>query len=78
MRLGDIDLFNPDTFQRGVPHEAFRLLRAEAPVYFHPEKGGPGYWALTKYADVLEVSKDPERFSSARGTARSRLTSTSS
>jgi len=67
MRLGDIDLFNPDTFVTGVPHDAFRLLRSEAPLYFHPEPRGPGFWALTKYDDVLDVSKDPERFSSWRG-----------
>ena len=69
MRLTDIDLFNPDTYVRGVPHDAFRFLRKEAPVYFHPEPdGGAGYWALTRYDDIVAVSKDPGRFSSARGT----------
>jgi cholest-4-en-3-one 26-monooxygenase len=67
MRLGDVDLFNPDTYVRGVPHEAFRLLRKEAPVYFQTEPKGRGYWALTKYQDVVMVSKDPGRFSSFRG-----------
>jgi hypothetical protein len=35
LRLDDIDLTNPDSFVPGYPHEAFRLLRAEAPVYWH-------------------------------------------
>ena len=34
--LGD-DLSRPDTFARGVPHEMFRRLRAEAPVFWHPD-----------------------------------------
>jgi cholest-4-en-3-one 26-monooxygenase len=73
MRLADVDLHDPDTFVRGVPHEAFRVLRKEAPVYFHAEPAslgqgpGPGFWVLTKYDDVVEVSKDPHRFSSFRG-----------
>src|SRR5687768_8452423 len=67
MRLAEIDLFNPDTYLKGVPHDAFRFLRAEAPVYFHAEPGGRGYYALTKYHDIVAVGKDPGRFSSARG-----------
>ena len=67
MRLAEVDRCDPDTFVREVPHEALRLLRAEAPVMFHKERNGRGYWALTKYDDVLMVSRDPERFSSFRG-----------
>lgn len=62
-----IDIYDPDVYVRGVPHDAFRQLRAEAPVHFHPEPGGPGFWAVTKHADVVAVSKDPWRFSSHRG-----------
>jgi cholest-4-en-3-one 26-monooxygenase len=67
MRLADVDLHSPDTFVRGVPHEAFRTLRREAPVYFHKEPAGPGFWCVTKYDDVVTISKDPQRFSSFRG-----------
>src|SRR5579883_1592478 len=67
MQLADVDIHDPDTFVQGVPHEAFRLLRREAPVYFHKEKGGRGYWAVTKYDDIVACSKDPGRFSSHRG-----------
>jgi cholest-4-en-3-one 26-monooxygenase len=68
MRLAELDVHDPDIYVRGVPHEAFRLLRTEAPVHFHGEPGGRGYWAVTKYADVLAVSKDPGTFSSRSGT----------
>jgi cholest-4-en-3-one 26-monooxygenase len=37
-------------------------------VYFHPETdGGPGFWAVTKHADVRSVSHDWEHFSSEVG-----------
>ena len=29
---------------------------------------GPGYWALTRYADVMQVSRDPDTFHSAPST----------
>jgi cholest-4-en-3-one 26-monooxygenase len=69
MRLAELDVYDPDIYTRGVPHEGFRLLRTEAPVHYHREpNGGRGFWAVTKYADVLAVSKDPGLFSSRSGT----------
>jgi cytochrome P450 len=50
--------------QRKAPYDAWRLLRDEAPVY-HNEKYG--FWALSRFADVLAASLDTETFSSARG-----------
>lgn len=71
MRLADVDLTDADLFQRGTPHAMFALLRREAPVYWHPEKDGPGFWAITKYEDLKHVSRNPQLFSSARqGTLR--------
>ena len=67
MRLTEVDLYDTEVYVRGVPHDAFRFLRAEAPVYFHPEPGGAGFWAVTKYEDIVTVGKDPGRFSSHRG-----------
>ena len=69
LRLTDIDLTNPDIFQTGTPHDMFRLLRREAPVFWHEEKNGPGFWAVTKYDDLKYVSRNPQLFSSeAQGT----------
>jgi cholest-4-en-3-one 26-monooxygenase len=67
MRLEDLELQNPDVYVRGVPHDALRYLRAERPVYFQREPSGPGYWAITRYQDIVAISKDPGRFSSHRG-----------
>lgn len=71
MQLSDVNLTDPDIFQKAVPHEMFRVLRREAPVYWHPEPNGPGFWAVTKYHDLKWVSKNPHLFSSQRkGTLR--------
>ena len=67
MKLSDVNLHNPDNFVREVPHEMFRVLRREAPVYFHPEPDGPGFWVLTKYEDVKWASRNPQVFSSWLG-----------
>jgi cholest-4-en-3-one 26-monooxygenase len=71
MQLRGVNLTDPDIFQRGTPHEMFKVLRNEAPVYWHEEPNGPGFWAVTKYHDLKHVSKNPGLFSSARqGTLR--------
>jgi cholest-4-en-3-one 26-monooxygenase len=66
MELSQVDLLE-DAWAAGVPHEAFDLLRREAPVYRHPEPEGPGFWALTRHADVVAVSRDTATYSSERG-----------
>jgi cholest-4-en-3-one 26-monooxygenase len=43
------------------------VLRREAPVHFHPEPDGPGFWVLTKYEDVKWASRNPQLFSSWLG-----------
>ena len=75
LRPGDIDLSDPKTFLEGVPHDYFRVLREQAPVQWQEECKlpvfplGPGYWALTRYEDVVFVSKNPDIFSTAVGTS---------
>jgi cytochrome P450 len=60
------DLFDPD-FYSGDPAPAYRRLRTEAPVYWNPVAPDGGFWALSKHADVCEVGRQPEIFSSASG-----------
>lgn len=62
-----IDLLDLAHYEKGPPHELFARLRREAPVYRHPERDGPGFWAVTRYADVVRVSRDAETFSSFQG-----------
>jgi cytochrome P450 len=67
--MSPVSLANPKTFASGPPHEAFRLLRQEAPVAWNEEPGShqQGFWSVTRYEDVARVNNDPETFSSQRG-----------
>lgn len=67
MRLEDIDIYNPDNYVAGVPSEQFRLLRDEAPVFWHAHPDGGGYWVVSRYEDVRKVSRDHATFSAQRG-----------
>lgn len=59
------DFFDLGLFADGPPHELFRRLRDEEPVCFLAEPHGPGFWAITRYADVVAVSRDAATFTSA-------------
>src|SRR5262249_43091827 len=69
IKLGEIEQWlRPD--REGI----FAKLRAERPVSFHEEPvpppeidfpQGPGFWAVTRFDDVMQVSRDPETFHSA-------------
>ena len=70
IRLGDVNFWTQSLEEREA---VFATLRRERPVSFHEEPEvpllgkGPGFWALTRHADILEVSRDAATFSSARG-----------
>jgi cytochrome P450 len=72
--LSDVDLTDLDTFVAGVPHEQFDVLRREAPVYFHPEREGAGFWCITRHDDVQRVSHDWQDYSSEWGITVHELT----
>jgi len=59
--------FAPDDpeFFLGDPHAEFRRLRREDPLPWYEGTGGA--WCVLKHADVIEVSRDPQRFTSTRG-----------
>ncbi|MEO6987883.1 MAG: cytochrome P450, partial [Aquihabitans sp.] len=65
LTMPEIDLLDLDRFTDGVPHDWFTWLRANDPVYFHPEPDGPGFWVITKLEDVIACSRDHTTFSSA-------------
>jgi cytochrome P450 len=75
--VDEIDLSLPEFWLRPMAERegAFATLRAERPVPFMAERPfpglalpvGPGYWSLTRHADILTASRMPELFSSAAG-----------
>jgi cholest-4-en-3-one 26-monooxygenase len=63
-----LDLVDPERYaQRGYPHDVWTRLRAEAPVAYVDPPGYEPFWAITKHADILQVSAQPELFSNAQG-----------
>jgi methyl-branched lipid omega-hydroxylase len=75
MKLDEIDLSDVTFWSRPLEERqaAFATLRRERPLARFDEPivdsrpTGPGYWAVTKHADILEISRNPEVFCSGRG-----------
>ena len=66
LRLEEVELVDPDVYADGVPHETFALLRREAPVFRHPQPDASPFWAVTRYRDIVAISRDWSTFSSER------------
>ncbi|HWF00051.1 MAG TPA: cytochrome P450 [Caulobacteraceae bacterium] len=58
------ELLDPATFADGHPAALYARLRETEPVRFNAEAGGPGFWSVTRYADVAAVDRDFQSFSS--------------
>ena len=68
--LAGVDLSDLSLWADGPPHALFTRMRREHPVHWSPLAGFPweaGFWSITRYEDVIAMSKDWETFSSARG-----------
>ncbi len=67
--MGDAhaDLTSHDTYTRGVPYATFERLRRQDPVCWIDETDGNGFWAITKYRDIIDVSRDHQTFTSSLG-----------
>jgi cytochrome P450 len=72
------DVFDPRVYARGIPHDTFRRMRDEAPVCWQDEHevggwpAGPGFWAVTRHADVVAVLRDSATYSSWLGATQIR------
>jgi cytochrome P450 len=62
-----VDLRDPELFRHNDFWPVLAWLRANDPVHWHPEPDGPGFWALTRYRDIVDVYTDHETFSSRYG-----------
>ena len=58
-----VDLYDPDGYVAGPPHEVFTELRRNRPVFFQEMPAEPGYWAVLKHADVVHVAREANLFS---------------
>ncbi|MGY5104843.1 cytochrome P450 [Streptomyces sp. 900105245] len=72
------DVFDPRRYARGVPYDDYRVLRDHHPVAWQEEPevlgwpAGPGFWAVTRHADVVRVLKDAQVYSSHLGATQIR------
>jgi len=64
-----VDLADPGLYQRGIPHDVFSELRAQPGLAWNAIDGdqADGFWAVTRQADVSDVSRDTTTYSSAVG-----------
>ena len=81
MTLENVDLFDPKLFEVGPPHAFFARLRAQPGLHWIPGRPGReifpgrpepyqhGFWVVSRYEDVVAVSRNHELFSSERGSA---------
>ncbi len=60
--LADYDLFD-----QGLPLQSFEELRKRDGLAWTEEPNGPGFWSVTRYKDIIDVSRDFETFSSQAG-----------
>ena len=61
--IDPLELVSPKRYaERGYPHEVWTLLRKESPVTWCEPNGYDPFWAITKHADICEISKQPTTF----------------
>jgi cholest-4-en-3-one 26-monooxygenase len=62
LSLDSLDIISNETYARnGYPHEAWSLLRREAPVYWYDRGVKVPFWAITKHDDIIKISREPNR-----------------
>lgn len=64
--MSAVDITDPSTYARGIPHDAFRRMRDSEPVASLTYEGRP-FWSVTRYEDLVTVTRDAATYSSARG-----------
>jgi cytochrome P450 len=70
--IPDIDILSNDVWAQRIPHAELARMRSEAPVAWVNETAqnghfGAGFWALTRWDDIMAVQRDWRTFSSEIG-----------
>ncbi|MYH87047.1 MAG: cytochrome P450, partial [Acidimicrobiaceae bacterium] len=67
MAIDGRDLIYPVRYgESGQPHAQWEQLRKEPLQYFETEEREP-FWAVTRHADIVEISSRPEDFCNSNG-----------
>ena len=73
------DFTDPDVYAQRIPVEEFAEARRTAPVWWNAQPDGAGgfhdggYWVVSRHADIKEVSRRSDIFSSSENTAITRF-----
>jgi len=67
MTAVSVDIYSPDWYLGDDVHETFARLRRTDPVHWQDMPGEPGYWAVLRHADLVEVARHPETYSAWLG-----------
>jgi cytochrome P450 len=63
---GTLDVATPEHYeQHGYPHAEWTWLRRHAPVLWYDRPNFEPFWAITRHADIIEISKQPDLFLNA-------------
>ncbi|GAA4115672.1 cytochrome P450 [Nocardioides fonticola] len=66
--VSPLDLMDLAPFEQGRDEEIFAHLRDHAPLHWNDEPDGPGFWSVTRHADVKAVAGDAASFTVTHGT----------
>jgi cholest-4-en-3-one 26-monooxygenase len=60
--LRTLDVATPEHYERnGYPHREWAYLRKHAPLHWYERPNFDPFWVVTKHADMVWLSKQPER-----------------
>jgi cytochrome P450 len=63
-----VDLSSQDAFNEGAPFATFDRMRRENPLeWVEMSDGGKGFWNVVRHADLLELNRQSDLLSSAKG-----------
>jgi hypothetical protein len=64
--LEELDVITARLYgEHGYPHAAWTRMRREDPLHWCAPSEYKPFWAVTKHADIVEISTQPDRFASA-------------
>ncbi len=66
--IASADLHDPAVFQAGIPHDVFAEMRRTPGLTWSPDSNGTrGFWSVTRFEDLVTVSRDTATYSSGEG-----------
>ena len=72
--LDTLDIHTPELYlERGYPFAEWDYLREHAPIFWYEREDIDPFYAITRHADVLTISKNADVFSTLNTSASSTI-----